>query len=275
MSGRRREDRLAQLVASLSDRDRQVVRDVVRLRFLTAGQLARLHFAGIPQPTTRVRRVQRSLGRLVEQGLLLRLNRRVGGVRAGSSSYTYAPTAEVIRLAAFLDGQGIPAARTVYEPGSSFVDHCVAGSELFVRLIEAQRAGHVDLLEHQSEPACWRSYLSSSGARLSLRPDAFVALGVGELEQRSFVEIDRGTEGTTALRRKLQTYLAYWRSGVEQQAHGVSPRVVWRVLSPRRQDVLTALITELPATSRSLFVVRQPERMLEALAGETVIGAAA
>lgn len=267
MSGRRRDDRLAQLAAGLSDRDQSVVRDVVRLRFLTAGQLARLHFVAIPQPVTRARRVQRDLRRLVRQRLLLRLTRRVGGVRAGSASYTYAATAEGLRLTGYLDGQGIPLARTTHEPGTTFVDHTVAGAEVFVRLIEAARAGRLELLEHQAEPECWRRYLSVSGASLSLRPDAFVALGVGEMEQRSFVEVDRGTEGSTALRRKLHGYLDYHRSGAEQQAHGVFPRVIWQVGNSRRAAVLLALIDELPPAGRTLFAVTTPDDLLAVLVG--------
>ena len=260
MTGVSQHARLAAVAQRLSERDQAIVSDVVRLRFFTAGQLARLHFAAIPQPVTRIRRVQRTLQRLVDHGLLMRCERRVGGVRAGSASFTYAASAEGIRLTGYLDGHGIPRARTVHEPGMSFVDHSVACSELYVRLVEAERTGFAEVLEHQAEPDCWRSFLGPIGAQLSLRPDAFVALGVGELEQRSFVEIDRGTEGSSALRRKLSGYLDYSRSGAEQQAHEVFPRVVWQVGSEKRADVLRALIDELPASSRLLFAVTKPSR---------------
>ena len=267
MSGLSQPARLAAVAQRLSERDQAIVRDVVRLRFLTAGQLARLHFSAISQPVTRIRRVQRTLQRLVDHGLLMRCERRVGGVRAGSASFTYAATAEGIRLGGYLDGHGIPRARAVHEPGISFVDHTVACSELYVRLIEAARAGAGELLEHQSEPDCWRVFLGPVGTQLSLRPDAFVALGVGELEQRSFVEIDRGTEGSSALRRKLSGYLDYWRSGAEQQAHEVFPRVVWQVGSDKRATVLQALIDELPAPSRPLFSVTGPAGIVDHLRG--------
>ena len=274
MTGLSQAARLAALASRLSERDQATVRDVVRLRFLTAGQLARLHFAAIPQPLTRVRRVQRTLGRLVEHGLLLRCQRRVGGVRAGSASYTYSATAEATRLVGYLSGQGIPRARAVHEPGTTFVDHSVACSELYVRLIEAERAGRLELLEHQVEPDCWRNYLGAIGSRLSLRPDAFVAVGVGEFEQRSFVEIDRGTEGTSALRRKLSAYLDYWRCGAEQHAYDVFPRVVWQVNGDKRASVLHALVDELPAVSRTLFVVTNADAVIEELSGEVVVGSA-
>lgn len=273
MSGRTQDQRLAALAARLSERDLAIVADVVRLRFLTAGQLSRLHFASIPQPVTRIRRVQRSLGRLVEHGLLTRCQRRVGGVRAGSASFTYAPTAEAIRLDDFRAGRGMARARGVSEPGTSFVDHTVAVNELFVAIIEAARSGRVELLEHQAEPDCWRSFLGPIGAAVRLRPDVFVALGVGEFEQRSFVEVDRGSEGSSALRRKLGTYIAYWRSGTEQQRHDVFPRVVWQVTTARRGAVMRQLIDELAVDTRRLFVVAETDQTFSCLCGTaTAVG---
>jgi len=267
VSGRRQADRLAELASRLIERDQVIVVDVVRLRFLTAGQISQLHFAAIPQPVTRIRRVQRTLARLVEQELLVRLNRRVGGVRAGSASYCYAPAAEGLRLVSYLTGDGIPRARALIEPGTSFVDHTVAVNDVYVQAIEAERSGRIELLEHQAEPDCWRSFLGPIGGAISLRPDAFIALAYEDFEYRSLVEVDRGTEGSGALRRKLQTYVDYWRSGVEQQAHDVFPRAVWQVGTDKRAAVLSALIDELPSSSRELFAVAPPDGLLAVLAG--------
>ena len=99
MTGVSQQARLAAVAQRLSERDQAIVTDVVRLRFLTAGQLARLRFAAIPQPVTRIRRVQRTLQRLVDLGLLVRCERRVGGVRAGSASFTYTAGAAELRVA--------------------------------------------------------------------------------------------------------------------------------------------------------------------------------
>jgi hypothetical protein len=200
----RRSARLQALDQRLSERDRQLVQQVVRLRFLSAGQLERLCFDGIPEPVTRARRARRQLARLVELDLLWRLERRVGGVRAGSSGYVYGATAEARRLDAWLRGVSLTRAQAAHEPGASFVEHSLACSELFVRLIEVERAGGLELLQHQAEPDCWRRFLGAMGGQRHLRPDAFVRLGVGEWEQLAFIEIDRGSEGSAALARKLE-----------------------------------------------------------------------
>lgn len=273
MSGRRQADRLAELAGRLSDRDQAIIADVVRLRFVTSGQLMRLHFFAIEQAATRTRRTQRSLRGLVEHGLLLGLRRRVGGVRAGSASYTFAPTAEAIRLVGYLAGGGVPAARQVVEPGHGFVDHTVAVNELYVRLIQASCLGECELLDHQAEPDCWRRFLGPGGQPLSLRPDAFVAVGVGALEQRSFIEVDRDTQGASALRRKLACYVAYWRSGAEQQRYEVFPRVIWQAERLRRRQVIADLITELSEPASRLFVVTGQDTTLDALRGQPAEGA--
>ncbi len=270
MSGQTQEQRLLALSARLSERDHAIIRDVVNLRFVSSGQVGRLHFDALTTLSSRQRITQRRLAALVEHGLLTRLGRRVGGVRSGSRGFVNAPTAEAKRLVAFWSGQGISRTRNIEEPGQSFVEHAVAVSEIYVQLHEAQRDGLVELLEHQAEPNCWRIYPTAFGGTQSLRPDAFVALGVGELEHRSFVEIDRGTEGSTALRRKLRSYVEYWNTGREQHAHGVFPRVVWLTNAPARIRLLNALIAELPDDARRLFSVCPFDRAVDVLRGGVV-----
>ena len=271
----RRTTRLQALDQRLSERDRQLVQDVVRLGFMTAGQLERLGFHTVPEPVTRARRVRRQLARLVELDLLWRLDRRVGGVRAGSTSYVYGPTPEARRLDAYLRGEPLTRARAAHEPGVSFLAHSVACGELFVRLTEADRAGTVELIEHQAEPACWRSFLAPMGGLRHLRPDAFVRLGVGEWEQLAFVEVDRASEGSTALTRKLDIYIACWHSGSEQHTGGIFPKVVWLTPTERRTMQLRRLITTLPSDAQEIFAVTEFDRAIEELRGEATTGLSA
>jgi hypothetical protein len=261
--------RLAALDRRLSERDRGLVQEVVRLRFITAGQLERLAFHAIAEPVTRARRTRRQLARLVDLGLLSRLERRVGGVRAGSSGFVYGATPEARRLDAWLRGETITRVQATHEPGLTFLAHGVAGSELFLRLLKADRAGQLELLEHQAEPACWRQFVGASGGLRHLRPDAFVRLGVGAWEQLAFVEIDRGTEGSTAIARKLECYAAYWASGAEQHQRDVFPRVVWLTTTARREHQLRTQLDGLPATTQTLFAVAAFEQVVNLLCDAT------
>ena len=88
-----------------------------------------------------------------------------------------------------------------------------------------------------------------TGERLVLKPDAFVRLGVGDLEENNFLEVDRSTESPTVLKRKALTYVAYWQSGEEQVRRGVFPRVLWLVPDERRKQQLLNVLSRLDPDS--------------------------
>jgi hypothetical protein len=137
-----------------------------------------------------------------------------------------------------------------------FIRHTLDIAELHTRLIEADRAGGVELLELSAEPACWRSYSGIGGQRqATLKPDSYLRLGAGEFEDSYFIEVDRGTEGSRALLAKLRDYLAYQASGLEQAGHGVFPRVLWTVPDEARGEAIAGCIERLPNADGGLFAV--------------------
>ncbi len=258
---------LVTLAEMLSERDRAVTETVARLRLVSGQQLGRLLFSEGENPATRARLARRSLARLTDLRVVTRLERRVGGVRAGSAGHVYALDVAGQRLVAYWQGEGIARSRSAFEPGTPFVRHTLALAEHYVRLVEAEREGAVELLSFSAEPECWRRFTGLGGAALTLKPDAFVSLGVGEFEERSFLEIDCGTEGRSALLRQCRGYLDYFRSGAEQAASGVFPRVVWITTTERRVGLLTEVCAALPPEAWQLFVVGRPERALSLLSG--------
>jgi Replication-relaxation len=250
MSGRGRARRLLE---RLSEQHIAVLRDLDRLRLLTGKQLSRLHFPD-GQVITQTRKMQAVVKRLSELGVIVRLRRRVGGIHAGSDGY-------VIGLSgwgqAVLDigNQSPRRHRRVIETQSAFEAHVLAVSELYVRLVELGRVGLVELVEFDAEPAAWRRFGGLGGQTVTLKPDAFVRLGVGEYELSAFIEQDMATESPSTIMRKLGVYVAYWRTGQEQQRHGVFPRVWWLVPTADRLDVIADCIKQLPKEARALFAV--------------------
>ena len=99
----------------------------------------------------------------------------------------------------------------------------LAVSELYVGLVEAHRSGAAELLAFAAEPACWRSFAGQGGEVVTLKPDAFVQLGIGDIERSLFVEVDLSTESQPVIQRKCRVYAAYWRTGLEAQHRGVFP----------------------------------------------------
>ena len=96
----------------------------------------------------------------------------------------------------------------------------------------------------QLEPECWRS-VPGYGSTDTLRPDLLLVVAHEDLEFHWFVEVDLATENRGAIQRKCTLYDRYYRSGIEQQAHGIFPKVAWLTTSPRRTEYLERTITEL------------------------------
>ena len=254
------------LTEGLSERDWAILQDLARVRLATGRQLQRLHVAE-GSPLTRARRTRSILQRLTDDGVLVRLERQVGGVHAGSSGYTYGLSAAGQRLTSMRGPAGGVRLRRPWEPAPGFVDHVLLVTELYVNLREAEGVKAVEVLDFVTEPPCWRWWHGPSGERLVLKPDAFVRLGVGDVEQVSFVEVDRATESTTVLRRKADTYVAYWRSGEEQAREGVFPRCMWLVPSSKRLAQFSGVLGRLDPDVWQLFQVVRFDEAVWALAG--------
>ena len=89
---------------------------------------------------------RRVLARLTDERLLARLQRRVGGVRAGSASFVYALGPIGRRL---LDER-----HRYTEPSQLFLDHTLAVADAHIAIVQADRDGRLEdqeLSERQPE----------------------------------------------------------------------------------------------------------------------------
>lgn len=259
--------RVTRLTARLSERDLAVLRGLATLRLLTGDQVQRLYLTD-GSPITQARRTRALLQRLADLRVVVRLGRRVGGVRAGSSGFVYGLSGHGQAVLA-TGGPTGGRRRRVWETSPSFQDHVLAVAEAYVRLVEAERIGRFDLLAFEAEPPCWRRFHGSGGQTVVLKPDAHVRLGLGELELSALIEVDLGTESAPTIARKCETYIAYWRTGIEQRRRGVFPRVLWLVPDPPRLVRIGAVIASLPENVRALFQVELLTDAVHALAAAT------
>lgn len=173
-------------VPRLSPRDQAVIQTVHLLGQVSAGQLLRLHFAD-GSPATRGTRMRRTMTRLSEHGLVDQLPTRwIGGHGGGSGGYLY-------------QAQG--------SRSRTYREHRLAIAELYVRIVEAERAGQFRLVEFACEPGSYRRI-----GTLELKPDAALRLSRGEARRHVFIELDRATETAAQITSKLTTYAAAERS---------------------------------------------------------------
>lgn len=250
-TARPRDGRIGRLRARLGTRDLEVLESLAKLRLATGDQLRRLHIAD-GSKGTQARRARALLQRLADLKLVVRLGRRVGGVRAGSSGFVYGLSGHGQAVLA-VNGPMGGRRRRVWETSPSFQDHVLAVADVYVRLIEVERTNRADLLAFTAEPACWRTFSGVGGQGVTLKPDAFARLAVGDFEHSAFIEVDRGTESVPTLVRKMAVYAAYWRSGIEQAEHEVFPRVLWLASGDRSAQRITKALRQMPADAQHLF----------------------
>lgn len=254
--------RLDDITARLDDLDWSVLADLDRLRMVTATQIQRLHHGD--GEAARKRRV-RQLSRLSRMGLTMRMDGRIGGPEAGSFPSIYTLDVAGIRLLHPERSRS----RRPWTPSNPYVAHHLAVAEVYVTLVELARTAGVDveILSFTTEPACWRSWTSPLGAPMSLKPDAHVVLGAGSNEAHWWVEVDRASESLPRVLTKCRSYIAYWRTGIEESAVGVFPKVLWVVPDERRRGQLVKAVGRLDAEDRILFAVATDDEAAAAMAG--------
>jgi hypothetical protein len=144
----------------------------------------------------------------------------------------------------------------------------LASADLYVALISTVRQQQPDncqLLDLQTEPACWRSWTGLAGERDILRPDLYLAVAVGQEELRWFIEVDLGSEHRPALLRKAAAYQRYYDSGIEQDRDGVFPKVAWVVPDAHRADRLLDAWQNAPWLNQELFAVVEADNAAQQL----------
>jgi hypothetical protein len=254
MTARRlRQAVVEQLVDRLGDRDRAIVLGLARLRVLTGQHLTRLHFADL-STATRDRTRRRVLGRLASLGIVTTLERRIGGVRAGSAGLVYALDVAGQRILPLLGAEtavdSTSRARHPWTPGVLFLGHSLAVSELYVQLKEEERAGTFNLAQFRTEAASWHP----NGFGGLIKPDASVLLQDAEEEASVWIEVDRATESLPTLRRKLLAYVDFANAG-QLGPDDVTPMVLVAVPHERRLLAVSGLIRDLPEPAAKLIQV--------------------
>lgn len=258
------------LRARLTPHDLAVLQSLRRVRLLTTRQVRRMHHP-VGSPAAKTRRTQRLLNRLHSLELVTRMARRIGGIHSGSSNHVYGLTG---LGQAVLDVPGLYGhdRRTTWATKPAFQLHILTVAELFVTLTELERASTAEILTFDAEPASWRQFTNETGGTRTLKPDAFVRIGIGRFERNIFIEVDLATESLPTIRRKCEVFVAYWRTGSEQQRRGVYPQVMWLVPSDHRRRGISEVVQRLVADTRALFTVallsEAPDLLMAAVSPE-------
>jgi hypothetical protein len=240
---------LATLADQLSDRDKSILMDLERVRVLTGAQLQRLHFDPISH-NSRARDRRRVLQRLTDFDLVSTLDRRIGGIRAGSAGHIYTLTPAGRRFLALQRGQQLPKRlRRPRTPGAPFLDHALAVSEIYVTLTETSRHQDFHVATFATEPACWHP----TGANQYLHPDAYLVLATPTHRDCWWLEIDQATESLPRITRKCRTYLNFLTHG-GAGPDTVPPRILFTTPDATRSDAIRKVITKQTTTETEYLI---------------------
>lgn len=260
--------RVADAARRLNQSDWSVLEFLRVAGYATTRQVERFCFTE-GTALARARASRRSLERLVRLNAAYRLERRIGGLAAGSDQGIYTLDRAGWRL---LEARGhLPPVRVRRpdERGLAFLSHSLLLTESLVMLAERERQEpEFELVTWLGHPHCRRLF-TYRGKVERLSPDAFVEVRREGEVISSFLEIDRGTESLPTLLRRLGGYLRYARLYGSE-----TPQVVVALHHPARVD---RLAEELPTLSRreglrpsvgtSLFRLGELDAAISALAG--------
>jgi hypothetical protein len=238
------------LADRLSERDREILIDTGRVRLLTGRQIERLHFFDLAGRSRSVVR-WRVLKRLTDWRILLPLPRRIGGGPGSAVTAYTLDTAGLALLRLFASDSGNqPPVRRPGTPGDRFIRHVLGVSELYVKLVEVTRNSAAELVDFRAEPDAWMR----GGLGGWLKPDAYLVLAAGQVEDCWAVEVDKATEHLPTLKRKAEAYLDFYQRG-QLGPHGVMPRVLFTVPSGQRRDAIAAMLEQAPPPADTLLQV--------------------
>lgn len=240
---------LVALTDQLSDRDKAILTDLEGTHVLTGAQLQRLHFDQI-DISARARDRRRVLQRLTDLDLVSTLNRRIGGIRAGSAGHIYTLTPAGRRFLALQRGQQLPKRlRRPRTPGEPFLNHALTISEIYVNLVESSRNQDFHVSTFVTEPACWHPI----GGNQYLHPDAYTVLDARKYQDCWWLEIDQATESLPRITRKCRTYLKFLTYG-GTGPDTVPPRILFTTPNTDRSNAIHKVITKLTNTETSQLI---------------------
>ena len=253
----------------LVERDKAILRSLLSLRYLLTSQVRRLHFAESTNPSAGLRAATRVMNKLQGYGLVVSLQRRIGGARAGSNSYCWTLTEAGARVL-HINVDSYTHRKRAHEPSLYFVRHTLEVAEVYIQLNEISNRHHLELIKTELEPTCWRGHTGMDGKPATLKPDMFAVVDGGSYQDSFFIEVDLATESPVIVLDKCRRYAHYCRTGIEQKKYEVFPLVVWLVYTANRKAKLQQYIAEcreISEPTKSIFTVIMPEEFEALICG--------
>lgn len=270
-----RQDHVEWVLDRMTDRDMAVLVMLEQVRTATGDQIQRVLFRDVKAGHSRDVVRARVLKRLCGWRVIAPIHRAAGGIRRGKAGYAYTLdvaghriiTRQRILTMQRADTPADPSgalaaelaipdqrARPPRPPGTAFLAHALAVTEIYVRLrvTAEQEDGGYQVAAFAAEPDSWwpphprgatAPARTAPGAVPMVKPDAYTALRWPTRIRHAWIEVDMGTEHLSAVKRQLNAYATFARSG-QPGPGGVLPRVLFATVTDHRAAAIRAAITQ-------------------------------
>lgn len=220
----------------LSIQEGHVLKFLLKAKYVTTKQLARLYFTDSVSSSTALRRANLTTKKLNEKDYIGHLDRRIGGVRAGSGSFVWTISTKGLKWLKHFKPSLAITRQNHYEPTWHHLEHTLAISEIYVQLTELKNMHLVQSIDKfQFEPSCWRGWLDNYAGRMILKPDCYIEISLDNYLYNYFVEVDKNSESLARVINKSKQYIRYYNLNIEQKETGVFPLVLWVVPDEKRK----------------------------------------
>jgi len=227
-------------MTTIDERDYQILLLIYRFKQLTAHHIQSiLSLSKNP--------CYKSLNRLKANGYIYALEQPlVGGARGGSSQYVWsiAPAGWKILT------------DNPYRPARSINYHTLEVATTMLQLVELSRAGNFTIERYAVESEAWFTVDNRP-----VKPDLYLETRGASVVYTN-LEVDRGSEGETQIKRKLSDYV-YAIDHVNHAQFPVFPRTVWVAIDKTRAAQLRRIIGHLSEDDRQLFKVCEHSNIVE------------
>lgn len=243
----------------LTDRDKEILRQVYLFRLMTREQIERLLFADSngKDHLTKTSLCRKRLKFLYHHGYLERMPTPISpGVWAWRPVYRLAPKgAEVV--ASLLEvsikelpywGRGFDKDHRQSDASLLFLEHTLAINDFRLAVLSAAKDGGYRLQEWiddtQLKSKAMKDYVQvSSGetrnVKMAVVPDAYFILNLGDRRAHFFLELDRGTMSNQRWKMRVRAYKTYIERGKYQERyHTNSLRILTVTTGDSRRDNL-------------------------------------
>lgn len=243
---------LQYLKEKLTPRDEQILFELDKCQVMLTHQVQRLLFTDSANGEASNKACRRNLNKLSGYGLVGKLDRRIGGFKAGSSAHIWYLTEAGYRMLGLYYPDRVYKRKRFVEPSSLTLKHRATAVECYVQLMIMEQEGKLFAKNIELETASWRTYIHN-GKKTNLKPDLFADIIRDGYEYLYFIEIDLATETMTDIIRQCERYHDYYEAQVAKAE--LFPAVLWIVPNKKRKDLFIKVLKKQYEKAEHLFSV--------------------